>query len=162
MLPAVTYLLPSRTPHPRDSSLQGEGPSRNKGSLFPAPGGRELGWLSFLRFSVCQGYLRFSAAVPPGGVPSSTTLELRSGRGAPGHRGLFQGLRRDPGGVWGVSLQEKEGTKPERRQIQSADQRLLWPLLRGRGVAAAILPSSLPGPILCTPGPPPLPSSRSR
>lgn len=109
MLPAVTYLLPSRTPHPRDSSLQGEGPSRNKGSLFPAPGGRELSWLAFLRFSASLGYLRFSAAVPPGGAPSSTTLELRSGRGAQGHRGFFQGLRRDPGGVWGYRCRRRKG-----------------------------------------------------
>lgn len=80
----------------------------------------------------------------------------------PGHRVLFQGLRRDPGGVWGYRCRRRKGPREGRRQIQSADHGLLWPLLRGWGIAAAILPSSLSGPILCTPGPPPLPSSRSR
>lgn len=109
------------------------------------------------------GYLRLSAAVFPDGAQSSTTLERGSGRGAPGHRGLSKALRRDPGGCRCRRRREPK-RKPGTSRVQSSDRGLLWSLCSGRGVApsaATPTPAFFARPILCTPGPPPLPSSRS-
>lgn len=94
-------------------------------------GGGELGWLAFLGFSASLEYSRLSTTIYPGGAPSSTTLQLRSGRGAPGHRGLSQGLRRDGGGVWGCPCRRRRG-----RSLEEGGSRVLIQGCSGCGSAA--------------------------
>lgn len=81
---------PSPIPHPWDSGLPGRGTKREQRGLCSlAPGGWELCSLTLPRAPRSAG-----VSAPPsteGGAPRPQ--RLRSGRGAPGHRGLFPGGR---------------------------------------------------------------------
>lgn len=162
-LPAVTYLLPSTTPHPRDSDLLGEGQSWNKGVFVPGSWGAGVALVSVSWFLRVPGVLEAQRRNLPrwGAVLHDPRAPVRARR--PGPLWALKGSTERP---WGCRSRKKRGWKkePGTRRVQSPDPGLLWPPLGGRGVApsAATLPSSLPGPILSTPGPPPLPSSRSR
>lgn len=120
-LPAATYLLPSRTPHPRDSGLQGEGRSGNKGVFVPSSWGAgvELASISPRFLSVAGALQAQPRSFPRWGAElQDPRAQVRARR--PGPPWAFAGSTERRWGCPEVSLQEKEGTKPGRRRVQSA------------------------------------------